>query len=235
MLKQRLLPENRRKKPNKPLPLWPQDGPLSEGLSSFSRIAGIDEAGRGPWAGPVVAAAVILPRKTLPYVRIDDSKRLSARQREQAFDVILQHAEVGFGIVCARTIDQRNILQATFLAMQQAVRDLPSPADCALVDGNQAPALGIPCRAIVRGDSRSTVIACASIMAKVLRDRLMHFYHELDGRYYFDRHKGYGTALHRHCLRQWGASCFHRRSFAPVRELADEEVAYLPAVAGGQS
>ena len=181
------------------------------------RIAGVDEAGRGPWAGPVVAAAVILRTSLLP-VRIDDSKRLTRAQREQAFPVILDHAEVGFGIACPEEIDQHNILQATLLAMQRAIRDLPSDPDLVLVDGSQVPTLTIPCWPIVQGDRRSYVIGCASIAAKVLRDHLMAFYHDLYPHYAFNRHKGYGTFLHAARLRQFGPSVLHRRTFRPVRE-----------------
>ena len=180
-------------------------------------IAGVDEAGRGPWAGPVVAAAVILRTSSLS-VRIDDSKRLSLAQRTRAFKVILDHAEVGVGIVCAEEIDRRNILQATLLAMQEAILDLPQVPDLVLVDGTVAPPLDMPCQPIVHGDQRSYVISCASIIAKVLRDRLMDFYHELDPRYAFNRHKGYGTALHALRLNDWGPSLWHRRTFRPVME-----------------
>ena len=175
----------------------------------------MDEAGRGPWAGPVVAAAVILQRSSLS-VRIDDSKRLSPSQRARAFEMIQDHAEVGFGIVCAEEIDQRNILQATLLAMRQAIEDLPSAPDLILVDGTMAPSVPVPCQPMVHGDQRSYVISCASIMAKVLRDRLMEFYHELDPRYAFNQHKGYGTALHTLRLKHHGPSLWHRRSFRPV-------------------
>lgn len=179
------------------------------------RIAGVDEAGRGPWAGPVVAAAVILHRLSLP-VRIDDSKRLSPIQRARAFDMILAHADVGFGIVCAEEIDRDNILRATLTAMAQAVRELPVAPERVLVDGAQTPSIDCPCEAIIRGDQTSYVISCASIMAKVLRDRLMEFYHELAPQYAFDQHKGYGTPLHAARLAACGPSVFHRRSFRPV-------------------
>jgi ribonuclease HII len=183
------------------------------------RIAGVDEAGRGPWAGPVVAAAVILHERRLP-VRIDDSKRLTSRQRERAFHVILERAEVGFGIICAQEIDRRNILRATLLAMAEAVADLPAPPDLVFVDGHVAPPIAVPCWPILHGDQRVYIISCASIMAKVLRDRLMTFYHELEPHYEFHRHKGYGTALHARRLSEHGPCILHRRSFRPV-EVAD--------------
>ena len=183
--------------------------------AGFHRIAGVDEAGRGPWAGPVVAAAVILHRARLP-VHIDDSKRLTPLQRARAFDVILHHADIGFGIACAEEIDRRNILQATLLAMRHAVLDLPATPDLVLVDGHLAPPLAGPCWPIVSGDRLSYPIACASIMAKVFRDRLMAFYHRLEPRYAFHRHKGYGTPLHALRLKRHGPSLFHRHSFKPV-------------------
>lgn len=186
------------------------------------RVAGVDEAGRGPWAGPVVAAAVILKRARLA-LRIDDSKRLTPAQRARAFDAILEHAEVGVGIVCAEEIDRRNVLQATLLAMQQAVEDLPRPPDMVLIDGNAVPSIHVPCRAIVRGDRSCYVISCASIVAKVLRDRLMAFYHECLPQYLFSRHQGYGTALHAQRLRAHGPSALHRWTFRPVRERLTEK------------
>ena len=186
----------------------------------FRRIAGVDEAGRGPWAGPVVASAVVLRHSRLP-VRIDDSKRLSAVQRAKAFACILESADVGIGVVAAEEIDRHRILRATLLAMEQAVADLPEPPDLVLVDGMISPQLMIPSWPIVHGDQRSYVISCASIVAKVFRDRLMAFYHELDPRYRFHRHKGYGTARHAAALQVFGPSLFHRVSFRPVRKVAD--------------
>ena len=204
-------------------PLQPAGLPTAQGQrpdeaarnAGFRRVAGVDEAGRGPWAGPVVAAAVVLHRRRLS-VRIDDSKRLTPLQRARAFDVILRHAEVGFGLACAAEIDRRNILQATLQAMRAAILDLSEPPDVVLVDGHIAPPITSPCWPIVQGDRLSYPIACASIMAKVLRDRFMTFYHELEPRYAFHLHKGYGTALHAVRLQRYGPSLFHRRSFAPV-------------------
>ena len=181
------------------------------------RVAGVDEAGRGPWAGPVVAAAVILRRSRF-RVRIDDSKRLTARQRQQAFDVICDQAEVGIGLACAEEIDQRNILQATLTAMRRAIDDLPFAPDLVLVDGTIAPPVAMPCRPIVHGDQRRTVISCASIVAKVVRDRLMDFYDVCAPHHGFAKHKGYGTAFHARQLSLHGPCLFHRRSFRPVRD-----------------
>ena len=196
-------------------------------LADARSVAGVDEAGRGPWAGPVVATAVILParltalgaggttRRLLP-VRIDDSKRLSPRQRVLAYHIIMKQAIVGVGIVPADSIDADNILQATLQAMVKAVADLSIRPELVLVDGCDAPPIGLPCRPIIGGDRLSYPIACASIIAKVTRDRLMEFYHRLFPAYRFDRHKGYGTALHLHALRTYGPSALHRMTFAPV-------------------
>ena len=184
----------------------------------FRLIAGVDEAGRGPWAGPVVAAAVILTRHRLP-VRIDDSKRLTVRQRRRAYEVILRHAEVGVGILSADAIDRHNIRQATLQAMRDAIAGLPIQPDLVLVDGNDPPTCSITCWPIIGGDHLSYPIACASIVAKVLRDSLMVFYHRLFPSYPFHAHKGYGTLAHLQALRSCGPSALHRLSFAPVAAL----------------
>jgi ribonuclease HII len=277
-------------------------------------VAGVDEAGRGPWAGPVVAAAVVLRTQRLP-VRIDDSKRLTRAQRQRAYWVILERADVGIGIVCADDIDRYNILRASLLAMERAVQDLAQPPDALLVDGPICPSVPLagggpalrpasggtpgrapappsggrcscssqrrpsteggapprrgrppsgslplaispvirgshlaatggqplapaglsppssggatlPCWPLIAGDRRSRLIGCASIMAKVLRDELMSFYHDLAPQYAFAQHQGYGTSLHAARLRAHGPSFFHRASFRPVREtlrLHDQE------------
>lgn len=216
-------PSNRLRRPPQPagLPTAQAQHPDEAAHDAgFRRVAGVDEAGRGPWAGPVVAAAVVLHRARLP-VRIDDSKRLTPLQRARAHDIILQHADVGIGIVCAEEIDRRNILQATLLAMRAAVLDLPGAPDLVLVDGHLAPPLTGPCWPVVHGDQLSYPIACASIMAKVFRDRLMAFYHRLEPRYAFHLHKGYGTSLHAARLKQHGPSLFHRRTFKPVLMYAE--------------
>lgn len=179
----------------------------------------MDEAGRGPWAGPVVAAAVILTTRRPLAVRIDDSKRLSGRQRLAAFPVILRHAHVGIGVVPADAVDTVNIRQATLQAMRQAVERLGIAPDVVLVDGNDPPPLPVPCWPIVGGDQVSYPIACASIIAKVSRDALMVFAHRLFPEYGFDRHKGYGTAEHLALLRAHGPSPIHRMTFEPVQLL----------------
>ena len=179
----------------------------------FHAVCGVDEAGRGPLAGPVYAAAVILPL----YCEIpglNDSKKLTSARREALFDVICEKA-VAFSIASADVaeIEEVNILQATFRAMKRAVEGLQVPADMAMIDGNRLPPLDIPARAIIKGDALSMSIAAASILAKVSRDRYMMQMHELYPQYAFDRHKGYGTALHYECLRTYGPSPIHRMSF----------------------
>ena len=163
---------------------------------------------------------MFLPPRACLSARIDDSKRLTARQRLQAFGVILQHAAVGFGIASAEEIDRVNIRQAALLAMQRAVADLPLTPELLLVDGTAAPSTPIAAWTIIRGDQHSYLIGCASIMAKVLRDRLMAFYDALAPGYAFATHKGYGTLLHAERLRQLGPSVFHRMSFRPVAAAA---------------
>ncbi|MDI9570314.1 MAG: ribonuclease HII [Pseudomonadota bacterium] len=179
----------------------------------FCLIAGIDEAGRGPLAGPVVAAAVVLPdRYTHPD--IDDSKRLSVRCRERLFETIRADAlAVGIGVMDARAIDELNILRATLLAMREAVADLRLVPDYLLVDGNRRVPLDIPQETIIKGDGQSVSIAAASIVAKVSRDRIMEIYHRQFPYYNFFKNKGYGTAEHRRAIREHGLCKIHRRSF----------------------
>ncbi len=182
-------------------------------LAGHRHICGIDEAGRGPLAGPVFAAAVVLP-KEFSLDGLNDSKKLSEKKRDFLFDEIRSQA-LDFCIASASEaeIDEINILQATFLAMRRAVSGLKQAADFALVDGNLDPRLGIPAQTLVKGDSLCASIAAASILAKVARDRYML---ELDGQYpayAFAKHKGYGTKLHYELLAQHGVSPVHRRSF----------------------
>lgn len=181
-------------------------------------VCGIDEAGRGPWAGPVVAAAVILDPARIPD-GLDDSKKITPDRREALFDPIMASAQVGVGIAEVDRIDRDNILQATLWAMAEAVRGLATPPRLALVDGNRAPALGCDVRMVVGGDATSLSIAAASIIAKVTRDRLMVALDRAYPHYGFARHKGYGTAAHRASLDRHGPCPQHRRSFAPIAAL----------------
>ena len=189
------------------------------------RIAGIDEVGRGPLAGPVVAAAVILPRDArLPDIlvaELNDSKKLSAKKRDKLFGVIMECAEVGIGAASVREIDQINILQATYVAMRRAVGRLAVVPDQALVDGNRDP--GLPCHVetVVKGDSKSLSIAAASIVAKVVRDRAMT---RLATRYPFfgwEGNAGYGVKKHMAGLGEVGPTPHHRKSFKPIADLFD--------------
>ena len=184
--------------------------------NGFNIICGIDEAGRGPLAGPVFAAAMILPFGYIPP-GVDDSKKLSAKKREELFDIITQNAAAySVTSVDEKTIDEINILQATFLAMRNAVLGLAVKPDIALIAGNQKPGLGdlgIEERAIVKGDSLSASIASASILAKVSRDRYMLELNKKYPEYKFNLHKGYGTKLHYEMLRLHGISPVHRMSF----------------------
>lgn len=184
-----------------------------------SRIAGIDEAGRGPLAGPVVAAAVIIPYSD-PIPHLNDSKLLNKDQRETLFHQIMEKtASVGIGIVPPETIDQINIFQATRLAMASAVKEISPPPDYLLIDGPIALDLMIPQRAIIKGDRLSVSVASAGILAKVIRDRLMMELHEQFPEYGFDSHKGYATKAHREALCRYGPCPVHRKCFRGVREL----------------
>ena len=185
-------------------------------------VAGIDEAGRGPWAGPVVAAAVVLDRSSLPgdlARRIDDSKALNRERREDLFRLLPGHARIGVGAASRAEIDAHNILQATFLAMRRAVDGLGAPPDTALVDGNRAPELGCAVHTVVKGDSRSLSIAAASIVAKVTRDRIMAALGRRYPGFGWERNAGYGTAEHRDALAANGVTPHHRRSYAPVLKI----------------
>lgn len=182
------------------------------------RIAGVDEAGRGPLAGPVYAAAVILDPARLPD-GLDDSKALTARRREALFDQVLEMAEVGIGRASVAEIDQINILRASHLAMVRALAQV-APVDLALIDGNQMPRdLPCPGRTIVKGDSLSLSIAAASIVAKVCRDREMVALAQQHPGYGWETNKGYGSKGHMAALSEIGASSEHRRSFKPVHNI----------------
>lgn len=180
--------------------------------------AGVDEAGRGPLAGPVMVAAVILDPDR-PIAGLDDSKKLSAARRETLFDHIMQQALTWSVVeISPGQIDDLNILQATLLGMRQAVERLSPPPELALIDGNRAPRLPCQARTLVGGDGLEPAISAASILAKVTRDRIMVDLHRLYPRYGFDRHKGYPTRDHLQRLAQFGPCEVHRRSFAPVRD-----------------
>ncbi len=190
----------------------------------FERIAGIDEAGRGPLAGPVMAAAVVLP-KDIVLDGVRDSKKLSARKREQLFDRISESAlEIGIGIVHERKIDEVNILQATYIAMRKAVGSLRQHPEVLLVDGHHADLPGYRQESIIKGDDRSLSVAAASIIAKVTRDRMMLQYDKVYPEYSLKKNKGYGTRQHLEALEKFGATPIHRKSFNPVRR-------YLPTFA----
>lgn len=188
---------------------------LEEGLyaGGAKLICGIDEAGRGPLAGPVCAAAVILPRG-LEIPGLDDSKKLSEKKREELYELIKENALCcGIAFADVEEIERLNILGATFLAMNRAFEKLSLRPDIALVDGNRDPRLGLDTRLVVKGDSRCADIAAASILAKVTRDRHMLEMDRLYPQYGFEKHKGYGTRLHYEALREFGPSPIHRPSF----------------------
>lgn len=183
---------------------------LSKG---YKAICGVDEAGRGPLAGPVCAAAVILPANTF-IDGVNDSKKLSEKKREALFDVIKETA-VSYCIAYASVeeIEGINILNATMLAMKRAVEGLDVKTDYAMIDGNKMPQLDIDGETIIKGDAKSMSIACASILAKVSRDRLLYEYAKEYPQYQFDKHKGYGTAAHREAILKYGPCPYHRMSF----------------------
>lgn len=179
-------------------------------------VAGLDEVGRGPLAGPVVAAAVVLDLRRIPD-GLADSKALSAERREELFALIVRSAQVGVATVSAGEIDRINIRQASLLAMCRALDALPCVPDVALVDGNDAPDLRCPAHTIIKGDALVPSIAAASIVAKVMRDRMMKRVDELFPAYGFATNVGYSTATHLAALARTGPCPYHRRSFAPVR------------------
>lgn len=179
----------------------------------YSAVCGVDEAGRGPLAGPVCAAAVILPENTI-IEGVNDSKKLTEKKREVLFEVIKEKA-ISYCIAYASVeeIESINILNATMLAMKRAVEGLDVKADYAMIDGNRMPELDINGECIVKGDAKSMSVACASILAKVSRDRLLYKYAEEYPQYHFEKHKGYGTKVHVEALKQYGPCPYHRMSF----------------------
>ena len=196
---------------------------LSREAALGGLVCGIDEAGRGPWAGPVSAAAVIWPAGVAVPRGITDSKKLSPEARDGLYDAILATAHVGIGLASVAEIDGLNILRATMLAMRRAVEALsPAPAH-ALVDGNRAPDLPCKVTTLVKGDALSLSIAAASIIAKVHRDRIMVAAETEFPGYGFARHKGYGTAEHSKALQRLGPTSFHRTSFSPIKALIQND------------
>lgn len=179
----------------------------------YKSVCGVDEAGRGPLAGPVCAAAVILPEGVI-IEGVNDSKKLSEKKRESLFDVIREQA-LSYSIAYATVdeIEEINILNATMLAMRRAIDGLDIKADYAMIDGNKIPPLDIDAECIVKGDAKSMSIACASILAKVSRDRLLYKYAEEYPMYGFDKHKGYGTKVHREAILKYDPCPYHRKSF----------------------
>ena len=178
-------------------------------------IAGLDEAGRGPLAGPVVASAVILKNFKFKN-RIADSKSLTQRSRERAYEEILEKAYVGIGVVSEKLIDELNILNATHLAMELAIYDLAIKPDYVLIDGITYPEIPYLKLAIVKGESRSLSIACASIIAKITRDLIMSYYDILYPKYGFARHKGYATKIHLRAIKKYGPTPIHRFTFSSI-------------------
>ncbi len=191
--------------------LWILEKEISE--EGFALLCGVDEAGRGPLAGPVCAAACILPFG-LDIPGLNDSKKLSEKKREELYGLITREA-VSYGIALATVeeIEERNILGATYLAMNRALSQLAPRPEMALIDGNRKEGITFPCRCIVKGDARCADIAAASVLAKVTRDRYMLEMAEKYPEYGFEKHKGYGTALHYSALRQYGPCEIHRMSF----------------------
>ena len=184
-------------------------------------IAGVDEAGRGPWAGPVVAAAVIVPRNYKFCSKITDSKKLNPRQRRKAFEEITGRCLYSYAVADQEYIDRYNILNATLFAMAQAVNMLKSPPGWVIVDGPYKPEIPFPCTAVIDGDAKSISVACASIVAKVIRDEMMCEYDKQYPQYGFSGHKGYGTKAHSEAIMKYGPCPLHRKSFRPIKEFLE--------------
>ena len=203
------------------MPCWDTEAELAGCGKGAGLIAGVDEAGRGPWAGPVVAAAVMF-RAGDRLDGLNDSKKLKAGQRDALYTQIRERAIVGVGIISVQDIDRINILQATMMAMRSAVEQLAEPASTVLVDGNRCP--GMPCKAVpvVKGDALCPSISAASIVAKVTRDRLMIELGEDYPEYGWRDNKGYGTAAHSEAIAIFGVTPHHRRSFAPIRAALEQ-------------
>ena len=198
------------------------DFTLETAIGAGRRVVGLDEVGRGPWAGPVTACAVVIgPDQLSPDLAdaLDDSKRLSPAKRDRLYDRLIKTVEYALADASVAEIDRLNVLEASLLAMRRAVGALPAPPDAALVDGDRDPGLGLPTRCVAKGDRRSLSIAAASIIAKVTRDRHMARLAEEHPGYGWERNAGYGVKAHREALAALGVTPHHRRSFAPVRAL----------------
>ncbi len=185
-------------------------------------IAGVDEAGRGPWAGPVVAAAVVLDRETMPE-GLRDSKTLTEKRRKELAGALWQCARIGVGVSSVDEIDQMNILRASLLAMSRAVANLPAAPAIALVDGHIKPKLRCPAYTVIKGDAKSFSIAAASIIAKTTRDRMMRELARDYPDYQWQKNKGYGAPAHREALDRCGVTPHHRKSFAPIHKMLYSE------------
>lgn len=200
------------------------DFSFEKNLSS-KKVAGLDEAGCGPWAGPVVAAAVVFFEYNQEvWNTLNDSKKLTLKKRQQCFELLTNSSSLayGVGISSVEEIDALNIANATCLAMKRALESLSTRPDHVLIDGNRKPPIDIPFTMIIKGDSLSLSISAASIIAKVTRDRIMHGLGKDYPEYYWSRNAGYGTVLHQEALKNYGVTPHHRRSFAPVRALLGE-------------
>lgn len=183
------------------------------------RVAGVDEVGRGPLAGPVVAAAVVLDPDATPD-GLNDSKQLSAPRREALYDLLMAQAQVGVGTASVEEIEQHNILQASHIAMRRAIADLPSPPDHVLIDGRDVPrGLNLSAQSVIKGDTKSLSIAAASIIAKVWRDRVMVTLSQQHPHYGWETNAGYPTPAHKAGLKSHGVSPHHRRTFKPIHNI----------------
>lgn len=201
------------------MPDFKRELQLLKTYGATANIAGVDEVGRGPWAGPVTACAVVLDPNSIPE-GLNDSKKLSVKKREHLFRQIIDTADVSVAHVSVEDIDQINILQAALLAMQKAVAGLSEPADFALIDGNRPPQnLSCPCEAIIKGDAKSASIAAASIVAKVTRDQIMVALSQQFPGYGWETNAGYGTKQHQQGLKSLGVTPHHRRSFKPIHNI----------------